>query len=152
MAIAKERYFHQRGMNPLRSFGFVGNCVYQYAALAQAPDKSVHGRTFYMADYETVRVREWANLIQREMGVSRVREIPFSALMVAAKFGDICSYLGWKHPPLTSFRLKNLTSDNYCEMDAVRDAIGELPFTIEEGVHLTVSWLHAQQLLPVKAG
>jgi nucleoside-diphosphate-sugar epimerase len=147
LTIDRGRYFHQRGVDPRRSFGFVGNCIYQYIKLALAPADQVDGKVFYISDYEAVRVRDWANIIQREMGVSRVREIPVEAIAASARIGDLAKNLGWKNPPITSFRLKNLTSDNIVDANATSNVVGELPYSIEEGVRMTVDWLKKQGLL-----
>jgi nucleoside-diphosphate-sugar epimerase/glycosyltransferase involved in cell wall biosynthesis len=151
IAVAKGRYFHQRGVDPRRTFGFVGNVLYQFVVLSQAPAEQVAGRVFYMSDYDPISVRHWADVIQREMGVPRVREIPVEALAGAAKVGDLCKHLGWRNPPMTTFRLKNLTSDNLVDASATRSVVGALPYTLDEGVRMTVRWLRDAGLIPTQA-
>jgi nucleoside-diphosphate-sugar epimerase len=141
LAVAKRRYLHPRGANPLRSFGFVGNGVYQLASLVRAPVEQVAGKTFYMADYQAVRIRDWANLIREEMGVSKLREVPLGALRAAARVGDVATKLGVRRFPLTSFRLQNMLSDNVVDMSDVERIVGALPYSLEEGVRITVNWL-----------
>ncbi len=147
LAVAKRRYVHQRGVNPLRSFGFVGNCIFQYASYVHANEAAVDRRTFYMADYEPVRVRDWANLIQQELGIRPLREIPVGILTVLAKGGDVAQTIGWKEPPLTSFRLRNLVANNYVDMSPVRQVLGEEPYGMTEAVRLTVQWLEEAGLV-----
>jgi len=149
LAVAKRRYVHQSGVNPLRSFGFAWNCVHEYVSLTRAPEERVSGKTFYMADVEPIHVRDWANMIQREMGVAKLREVPLAALKCAAKGGDLLKRVGWSKPPLTSFRLKNLTGDNVADLAPVSEVIGEQPYTIEEGVRVTVAWLREHKLIDV---
>ncbi|MBL8764626.1 MAG: NAD-dependent epimerase/dehydratase family protein [Phycisphaerae bacterium] len=148
LQIARRMYFHQRGVNARRSFGFVGNAVYQYAAMANAPTEQMHGQTFYMANNDPVLVRDWADLIQREMGIRPLREIPLSWLRLAARVGDLCARVGWKSVPITSFRLKNLTGDNICDMTPVRRLVGDMPFGDEEGVQITVRWMREEGSVP----
>ena len=148
MTVSKNRYMHQRGRDPLRSFGFVGNAVFQYASYAEVDADKINGKTFYMSDYEPVHVREWANLIQREMGVKPLREISVNTLKVAAKLGDVAQSLGWKKAPITSFRLRNLLQDNYADMEPVREAMGPEPYRIREGVKVTVQWMREEGLIP----
>jgi nucleoside-diphosphate-sugar epimerase len=149
LSLARRRYVHQGDANPLRSFGFVGNVVFEYAALARAPEAAVAGKTFYFADFEPVRVREWAELISREMGLAPPRQVPLGILRAAAKVGDFASTVGWKSPPLTSFRLKNMLSNSVSETAPLRAVIGELPYSLEEGVRMTVKWLRDVGLIDV---
>lgn len=148
LAVAERKYMHQKGVNPIRSFGFVGNGVYEYIKMLDAPQDQVHGRTFYLADAEPVRVREWADLVAEEMGVGPLREIPLGVLQVAAKVGDVMQTAGWKNPPLTSFRLKNLTGDNTADMSPVTGIIGPMPYTVDEGVKITVDWMRREGSVP----
>jgi len=144
--IARGRYYHQRGMDPLRSFGFVGNIVQQYAALALAPADQIDRRTFYMSDYKPTRVRNWADLVQEKMGKKPIREIPMAMLRLAAYCGDTAQFLGIKRVPITSFRLKNLTSDNYIDMSNVEDVVGPSAYNLAEGTRLTIQWMRDHDL------
>ena len=149
LSLARRRYVHQGDSNPLRSFGFVGNIVYEYAAVARAPESAVAGKTFYFADFEPVRVRDWAELITREMGLPSPRRVPLRLLRAAAKVGDLASRAGWKSPPLTSFRLRNMLSNSVNDTSPLKAVIGELPYGLEEGVRMTVKWLKEVGLINV---
>ena len=144
LAVAARKYVHQRGVNPVRSFGFVYNGVFEYVSLSQAPAPSADRKIFYLSNIEPIKVREWADMIQREMAIPPLREVPLGVLKAAAKVGDIAQTLGWKNPPLTSFRLKNLTGDNTCDMSPVVSVIGKMPYTVEEGVKETVAWMRSE--------
>lgn len=147
LTLAKGRYLHPRGANQQRSFGFVGNCVYEYLALINAPEEKVSGRMFYMADYEPLRIRDWAHLIREEMGAPPVREVPVPLLRAAARVGDTMRSFGWKSPPLTSFRLKNMLSDGVIDMSHVHEVVGPMPYDVTEGVRITVQWLRESGLI-----
>jgi len=123
------------------------NCIFQYASYVHANEAAVDRRTFYMADYEPVRVRDWANLIQQELGIRPLREIPVGILTVLAKGGDVAQTVGWKEPPLTSFRLRNLVANNYVDMSPVRQVLGEEPYGMKEAVRITVQWLEEAGLV-----
>jgi nucleoside-diphosphate-sugar epimerase len=149
LALARGRYVHPGGADPRRSFGFAGNIVYEYVKLSQASEASVPGRTFYLTDYEPVRVREWAEVITQEMGIKPPRQIPLGALRVAARAGDVAMKLGWKSPPLTSFRLRNMLTGSVSETGPLQAVVGPLPYTLEEGVAMTVKWLRDVGLIDV---
>ncbi len=147
ITIARRQYRHPRGTNPLRSFGFVGNIMFEYVALTDAPQEKVHGRTFYMSDLQAVHVRDWASAIQAEMGLAPLREVPVWTLAAVAKLGDLTQRAGLTWPPITTFRLKNLLADNYCDMEPVGEVIGSMPYTLPEGVRITVRWMRETGLI-----
>jgi nucleoside-diphosphate-sugar epimerase len=149
MVVARGRYVHAGATNPWRSFGYVGNVLYQYVSLAKADEGRVAGRTFYLADFEPVRVRDWAEMISREMGLRPPRQIPLAALRAAAKVGDVAGGLGWKSPPLTSFRLRNMLCNSVSDTAPLEAVIGPLPYRLEKGVRATVKWLRDVGLINV---
>ena len=55
--MAERKYMHQRGVNPIRSFGFVYNGVFEYAAMTLAPERDVDRQTFYLSNYEPIKVQ-----------------------------------------------------------------------------------------------
>jgi len=54
LAIARGRYVHVRGGAARKSFGYVGNTVYQLRKILTAPVEQVHGRTLYLGDYPPI--------------------------------------------------------------------------------------------------
>ena len=65
------------------------------------------------------------------------------ALQAIALAGDAMVRLGWNGPPLTTFRLRNLTTEMVFDTQILDDLVGALPYTPEEGVKRTVRWLRA---------
>jgi nucleoside-diphosphate-sugar epimerase len=143
-AIGRGVYFHPGASNPRKSFGFVGNIVHQLMALAQASLDQVHGKTFYLADYEPLELRSWACMIQREFGAHPIRTAPLWLLKLAAVCGDGLAAMGMEEPPLTVFRLKNLLAEMVYDVSQIRSIAGPAAFTIEEGVRLTIDWLRTR--------
>jgi nucleoside-diphosphate-sugar epimerase len=141
--VRKGLYFHPRGFQVKRSYGFVLNVVAQLAALI-SPDVEahrVHGRMFYLADYEPVDVQQWAELIAEAFGQGKTHEAPLFLLRSIAAGGDLCKRLGVPNPPLTSIRLNNLLTSAVFEMNPLRELCGESPHTLEAGVRMTVEWM-----------
>lgn len=145
LRVRRGRYVQAKGVHVAKSFGYAGNAVFQLAALAACPAERVQGRVLYLADYEPVLVSDWANMIQREWGVPPIKEVPLGVLRVAAKAGDGLKTLGWKSPPLTSYRLNNLLTNSPQDMEPLREICGPVPYTQHEGTRLTVEWLRAQE-------
>ncbi len=145
LRVRRGGYLQAKGVQVAKSFGYVGNAVFQLAALSQAPAERLHRRVLYLADYEPVVVSEWADMIQREWGAARIKEVPLGVLQVAAKVGDGLKKAGWQNPPLTSYRLRNLLTPSPQDMEPLRALCGPLPYTQADGTHLTIEWLRAQE-------
>jgi GlcNAc-P-P-Und epimerase len=144
MSIARGRYVNVRGQMVDKSFGFVGNTVHEIARLLEAPAEDVGGRTFYLADYPPINVGEMAEYIRGRIGAPPLRTVPRPVLEPLAKGGDALKKVGWRNPPLTTFRLDNLVTEMVFDLSATQAIAGDLPYTMQEGVDLTVDWLRAR--------
>lgn len=134
-------YLHPRGLKVYRSYGFVLNSVFQLEELISAPSIDVNHKIFYLADDQPIELGHWANLIQHTFGCRRVRQVPLGLLKLAARTGDLLKLLGWPNPPLTSFRLNNLTTDAVFDTACLPPIKEQLPYKIEEATRLTVDWM-----------
>lgn len=139
--VKRKRYIHPRGVGIQRSYGFVSNAVAQILALAKASDEDIKGRVFYVADYEPLRIKEWAEMISLEMGNGPIRELPAPIFRVAAMFGDMLRSIGFDNVPIHSFRLKNMLTNSVFDMSEMKGICGPLPYNLEQGVKETVEWL-----------
>lgn len=144
LTIARGQYVHPGTSRILKSFGFVGNTVFELERLMDAPANVVDGKTFYLADYPPIDVAMMANAIQRALGVTSIRTVSVGVLRPAAWVGDCLKVLGWRNPPLTSFRLDNLLTPMVHDMAPLETVVGALPHSMEEGVRITVDWLRNQ--------
>ena len=145
VAVRKGMYFHPKGRKIRRSYGFVGNTVYQVSKLLSCPLDLVRHKTYYLADYEPIELKTWATLIQGAFDARPVREVPLPILRAGARMGDVLAGFGYRKPPLTSFRLANLLTDAVYDLDPLRAVCGPTPFAAGEGVLRTVSWLKQTQ-------
>ena len=144
ISVIKGRYFHPGKLKILKSFGYVGNTVYQLENLLNQEDLIVNGKTFYLADYPPIDVRRMANAIRAKLDLPPVRSANIYSLRLLAKIGDGLKFMGISNPPLTSFRLDNLITQMTYDLSPLASIAGELPYTMEEGVDQTLSWLKAQ--------
>ena len=138
--VADGRYFHV-GHGPLRkSYGYVGNVVHQYAKLLQAEGESIHRKTFYLADYEPLSLREWAGALSRELGSATIKTVPENVARVAAYCGDLINACGFRRFPFNSFRLKNVLTEYRVDLAETYQVCGPLPYTLHQGVKETARW------------
>lgn len=146
--IRKRRYFHPSGCRPRKSFGFVGNTVYQLKKLLAAEDGEVNRKTFYLGDYDPLDVLDWANHIHSCFGYEGVvRQVPVFLLRWIALLGDGVNKLSSAdRAPLTSFRLSNLLARMvYPQLSELRAVTGDLPYSWREGTAQTVDWLRREK-------
>jgi GlcNAc-P-P-Und epimerase len=135
------RYFHIGDGATPKSYGYVGNAVHQYVRLIDAPTAAVHARTFYVADYEPVHLRDWAECFRRELGGPPIRSIPKLLARAAAFTGDALNTVGYKTFPFNSFRLNNVLTASTVPVENTRRVCGPLPFTMQAGVRDTAVWI-----------
>lgn len=141
LTIAKGMYFHP-GRSPIKkTFGFVGNTVYQLQRLVEAPPEVVSGKTWYLGDYPPIEVAQMANTIQHEEGARSIYSVPVWLLRVGAIAGDSLKRIGYRNPPLTSFRLDNLMTEMLYDLTPLETVTGKLPYTMPQGVVITVNWM-----------
>jgi GlcNAc-P-P-Und epimerase len=141
LTIAKGRYVHVKNRAVAKSFGYVGNTVHQLDRISSAPADAVGGKTLYLGDYPPIDTRDMAERIRAAIDAPRIRTVPMPALRMAAAVGDGARKLGWREPPLTSFRLSNLTAEMVYDLEPLQSVAGELPHSLDDGICTTVTWM-----------
>ncbi len=126
------------GRTCTKTYGYVDNTVFQIQKLLTADD--AHTRTFYLGDNPAIQISEWANEISIEMGKGAIKKIPFLVMRTAALAGDVLAKVGIRFP-ITSFRLRNMTTNNILPLDDIYEITGPVPATRLQGVRKTLNWL-----------
>lgn len=140
-AIARRIYRHPGAADPEKSFGFVGNFVHQLHCLGAEPCRELLGHTIYQCDYPPLRLRAWAELIRRALGVPPIPSAPVPLLRLGAVVGDAIELVAPGRAPLTSFRLANLLTTMVYPTEPLERVCGPLPYTLSAGVERTVAWM-----------
>lgn len=134
------RYFHT-GRGPLyKSYSYAGNIAYQYLQLLLAPADSVHGKVFYLADYEPLSLRAYTDRLADLLGARPIPTLPLPVAKALAKAGDALNALGWRSFPFNSFRLQNILTEYVIDLSETEAVCGPLPYGFEQGVQETVAW------------
>ncbi|WP_193210825.1 NAD-dependent epimerase/dehydratase family protein [Luteolibacter marinus] len=136
------RYVNFGGGRALKHLGYVGNAAWQLRRLAELPAADVHRKVLYVGDYEAIALGDWAGAFRDEFGAPPIRSVALPPAKLAARAGDLAVKLGWRSCPFTTFRLRNLTEDDLCDMEPTRAVCGDAPATVEEGVRQTVRWFN----------
>lgn len=138
--IRKGLYFHCGKSKLYKSYSYAGNIAFQYFKLLTVPADKIHGRTFYLADYEPLSLRDYANGLAEEMGSPRIPDFPKAFVRVLALFGDLINKLGFSGFPFNSFRLNNILTSYVFDLSETRTVCGELPFSQADGIRATARW------------
>ena len=110
--------------------------------MVDSPD-DVLKEKFYLADYEIYDIKSWANLISSAFGRSPVWVLPKIFVYMAAFAGDFLKFLGYKSPPFSSFRLKNMMANTTkVPLTSIKKFVPSLPFNLKDGVVRTVTWIN----------
>jgi GlcNAc-P-P-Und epimerase len=134
------RYFHL-GKGPLfKSYGYIGNTVYQIMKFMNAESGQIHGKAFYLSDYEQLSLTRWINQLAEALGTRPPRSVPVVVARLLGMGGDILNWVGLKTFPLNSFRVRNILTEYTFDMTETERICGALPFTIDQGVSRTARW------------
>lgn len=140
--LKKGLYVHPRTSKPvIRSYGYVGNVVWQIEKILKLPSDDVHSRVFYLGD-KPINQIEWVNAFSVAITGHNARLVPSSLLWCLGILGSSLSIfrIGF---PMNLSRYQSMTQDYIVPMDPTFNTLGLPPFSIEEGVEATVIWLEA---------
>lgn len=124
-----------------RSYGFVLNSVEQIKALMDTNKITALRRVHYLADHDPIELSEWANEVIKSSNRGKIYRPPWILLKLAASFGDLLKYMGIKSPPLTSFRLENMTTNAVYKTDSWKIFYNNQRYSMKEGVRMTIDWM-----------
>lgn len=132
-------YFHIGHIKCHKTYGYVGNAIYQIEKLLFTATPDVNNKIFYIGDEPAYEINEWADEIANELGFS-VITMPVWIVKVLAKCGDILKWFGI-HFPMQSFRFGNMTNDGINDMTNTFKIAPEVPFKRLEGTKITIEWI-----------
>ena len=143
--VEKGSYFHIGSGKVRKDMGFVGNVAFQLIQLLVQPKEEVHQKVFYLCDYDPVILDEWAEAFRNEFEAPGIRRMPRMMAGILAGVGDVFNRFGWRSFPFNSFRMRNLTFDDLCDPKLTKEVCGDLPYSREEAVKLTVEWFRRKK-------
>lgn len=133
-------YFHPGNTRAAKSYGYIGNSVYQIDRVFEAEKDSVDKQVFYMAD-EPINLLDWGAEFSQQLIGKKLRKMPYFLMKLIAYGGDVMVKLGYKNFPMTNFRLHNMTCDNIVPTERMNEVAPNPPYTYQEGIKVTVDWL-----------
>jgi len=134
------KYLHPGGKKVIRSYGYVGNICWQILQMIERRNESVvQKQVFYVGD-QPIPMYDWANGFSLAILQKPVRVVPTFIIFSLAILGSILRKAGIKFP-ITLSRYKSMTTDNPAPMNKTFDVLGKPPYTLEQGIQQTVTWL-----------
>lgn len=132
-------YFHIGHIKCHKTYGYIGNAVYQIEQLLFNETSDLNNKVFYIGDEPAYEINEWADEIAKELGF-KVPTMPVWFVKALAKFGDFVGLFG-VHFPMQSFRFGNMTNDGTNDMTNTYQIAPEMPYTRLEGTKATIKWI-----------
>lgn len=137
--VKSKMYFHIGHRSCSKTYGYVENAVYQIKQILFNETLDTENKVFYLGDRPAIYIEEWADQIAGQLG-HKVLRFPYWLIRCAAWFGDVVGKLG-VHFPMTSFRLKNMTTDNIINVDNTYQIAPNPPVDRVEGIKRTLKWM-----------
>lgn len=137
--IMKRKYVHIGNKSYSKTYGYIGNVIYQLDSILKALEHQKQGEVYYLGDYEPTNIKAWAIEISEELG-TRIITVPYLFIRLLAIFGDALNILGFNFP-MTSFRLKNMTTNYTLDLSNTKNVAPNLPFSRKDGIRKTIEWM-----------
>ena len=141
--LINKRYFHIGRKSCVKTYGYIGNLMYQIDSIINAPVEQIQGNVFYLGDYNSTDIHEWSDEIATDLGIT-IKTVPYPLIKLAAIGGDFLKYWGIRFP-MNSFRLNNMTTNNVVDLSNTKAVAPDLPYTRIEGIRRTLEWLENQK-------
>lgn len=143
--VRKRMYFHIGHRSCTKTYGYIENAVYQIEQIMLNDTSCEDNKVFYLGDSPAVPIEEWANQIANELGFT-IPRMPFFLLRCAGWVGDVLGLLNI-HFPMTSFRLKNMTTNNIMNLDNTYKIAPNPPVDRLTGIRRTLQWMDSHKNL-----
>ena len=124
-----------------KTYGFIGNVVYQIERLlmSDTSNNKFEERIFYLGDKPDYNINEWGREIAEICG-KKIPKIPFFVVRLAAYIGDIVKIFGIM-PPISSYRLKNMMTNNIMDVSSTFRYAPNPPYTRKQASEITINWI-----------
>lgn len=137
--ILKSHYFHPGNKSGKKTFGYVGNTIFQIDKLLFADYKHIKNIIFYLGDKPALDISKWAEEIANIAKVKKPTKIPFIIFFIMAFIGDLLVKFNIKFP-ITTYRLNNMTTDRIYDLNKTYEVCGKPPFELKTAIGKTLKW------------
>ncbi|NBA85275.1 NAD-dependent epimerase/dehydratase family protein [Emticicia sp. CRIBPO] len=140
--IDKGIYFHPVKHEVIRTYGYVGNTVYQILKILESPSELTNKKVFYLGD-APIDSYLWLNELSLGLTDKKIKRLPKFIFKTAALCGDFLRLL--KIPfPLYSKRFNNMIEDYPAPTDVTIGLFGQADSNLRNNVKETILWLKGE--------
>lgn len=143
--ILRGRYFHPKGDESIKAYGYVKNTAWQISQLLEIDNILTDKKIFYVGD-ENISQDKWVGDFVLRLTNRKMRRIPRFNLFILSEVGELLSNLGIRFPMYRS-RYRNLITSNPSPLDNTLELLGPSPISFEDAVDETCSWLEKHNLM-----
>lgn len=137
--VISRKYFHIGNRSCTKTYGYIGNSIYQIKQILFNETIDENNKIFYIGDSPATNIEEWGNEIAHELGC-KIMKVPYFVMKFAALLGDVLKLVDIRFP-MTSFRLKNMTTDNVVNLKSTYQIAPNPPYSRIVGVKSTLAWI-----------
>lgn len=137
--ILSKKYFHIGNKGCTKTYGYVGNAIYQIEKILFSETKDELKKVFFIGDSPATNIEIWGDEIASELGF-KITKLPYPFIKLAAFGGDVLKFVGINFP-MTSFRLKNMTTNNVVDLTNTKEIAPNSPYSRIEGIRKTLNWV-----------
>lgn len=137
--VMKRMYFHIGNIKCYKTYGYVGNAIYQIEQLLFNETLDENNKVFYIGDEPAYEINEWADEIANELGF-KVPTMPVWFVKCLAKLGDFLGIFRI-HFPMQSFRFGNMTNDGVNNMTNTYKLAPKMIYSRLDGIKNTIEWI-----------
>lgn len=137
-------YVHPNVPAPTRTYGYIGNVIWQIMGLLEAPSEKVNRGVFYVGD-PPISIDRWSIGFSKAFRGKEPPRIPLFVMKGLGLAGDAISFLIGRPFFITSSRLRSMTEDYLSSVDKTVELLGAAPYSLEEGIAETVEWYNKQR-------
>lgn len=137
--LSRGRYVHPGKTKVMRSYGYVGNVIWQIMRILEADKTEVSGKVLYVGD-RPIDLYDWVNGFSLQQRGKNVFVVPRALVRALALTGDLLKIARVPFP-ITSSRYRSMTTSNPAPMEKTFQILGEPPYTLEGGITETVAWM-----------
>lgn len=139
--VRRRMYFHLGHTSCTKTYGYIENACYQIEQIMLNETRDPDNKVFYLGDNPPIYIEEWANQIADELGHRRPVRVPLWLIWPVAKVGDFIKNKLHFFFPLTTFRIKNMSTDNIINLDNTYAIAPNPPVGRIEGIRRTLQWM-----------
>jgi nucleoside-diphosphate-sugar epimerase len=139
LVLKKRLYVQPGGKSAIRSYGYVGNIVYQILKILEASPALVDRKVYYLGD-PPIRLLDWVDGFSMAIVGARARIVPRWFFKGLAITGSILGAFGVRFPIQLS-RYRSMTEDYLSPIGPTIAVFGKPPYSLEDGINETVIWL-----------